>query len=200
MTRTLALIALLASLYGCASTTRIDTTFSSPAVVAATRLLLAGRTVEQGLQQQWERQCRKALQVDGVEVVLLHQVSPDAGMASPAQLSTLAQQLEVDATLSIELTALLFSAPQMPPDNIVSVERQPGMAASTVPSYDIRLRGQKAPAQLPDKQQIAAQFDDADGTILWRGTLISHEANEIEAMARSQCRSLKKTLQKLQLI
>ena len=195
------LLVLLASLHGCISTTRIETTFAAPAETAATSLLLAGRTVEQQFQQRWESRCQQELAAGNLQITLLHRASPNSAMPSASELSELAQQLGVDAVLSIELTALLLAAPQMPPDNIVSVERQPGMAAATVASYDIMLRGsQSTPQPLPDEQQIPAQFDRADGHTLWRGTLISHEANEIDAMARSQCRSLKKILRQLQLI
>ena len=80
---------------------------------------------------------------------------------------------------------------------MVTDERRPSSDASPrSPGFQITLAGNEPESTPLEAQDIEFQLQRPSGKVLWNGLLRTNEANQIEAIARSQCKRLQKTLSK----
>lgn len=187
----LLLLSSLLSLAACASTTEIQTRHQASANAApATHLLLVARTPEQGARRHWENACAETLEGKGLTLTRSHKVLPDWYEAGTNALQQWARDRGADAILLGELTNLVLQPPNMPRD---AGPGDPDMQAQwTITLEDGKVRGAEEPP--PASQEVDFQLIAPAGERLWAGTARSHEANQLAAIARSQCRALHKTL------
>lgn len=187
---------------GCASTSTISTRYLSDAAAEpARRVLLVARTPEADIREAWENQCKEQLDSSAVKLVASHTVMPLWYEAGNDHLITWAQQHNIDAILIGELTALLLAPPQVPPEDFTRQERGLDNTGSQTPTWTFWF-GDKDPEPVvpPLEHEVEFLFTDVDGTPLWNGIVRTHEANDLEAIAESQCRILGKALRDVQLL
>lgn len=184
-------------LVACASTTEIQTRHrASGDRVPATHLLLVARTPEQGVRQQWERACADTLEGKGLTLTRSHKVLPGWFEAGTGALEQWARDRGADAILLGELTRLVLSPPNLPREDGPG---EPGVEAQwTLSLEDGKVKGAEQPAEA--RQEVDFQLIAPTGRRLWAGTARTHEANELAAIAHSQCRALHKTLVSLGLL
>lgn len=190
------LLLLAALTSSCASTSTLVTRHqAAPGVGPVTHVLLVAQTPDAERRTQWEKACASRLP-SAVIISFSHQIWPDAVPEREALLQR-SVSLGADAVLSVELAGLLLLPPQMPPENVVSEERRASSDASPRQrGFQITLSGQAPDTEgLPDPE-IEFQLQRPDGSVLWNALVRSHEANQIEALARSQCRRVAKTLKR----
>ncbi|MDX1805343.1 MAG: hypothetical protein R3292_14835, partial [Alcanivorax sp.] len=68
-------------------------------------------------------------------------------------------------------------------------------AGQPQPTWQIGIGGDLAEKRLADTlRQHGAELLDGNGQPLWTGVTVTHEANQLTAIANSQCSALHKTL------
>lgn len=186
----------------CASTTDFDTRYiTDTAVAPATSVLLVGRTPETNDREKWENACASVLDDRKFELVRSHTALPLWYEAGNDHLLNWASDNNIDTIVIAELTGLLLAPPQMPPNNFMQNERAIGednIGASTW-GFFIGRKEKKTPMP-PETHEVEFQMITADGKTLWNSVALTHEANDLEAIAKSQCRALKRNLGGLLLI
>jgi hypothetical protein len=106
-----------------------------------------------------------------------------------------------DGVLIGEIASLQLLPLQLPPDNVVSAERRPSSDASPRgPGFQIHVAGAEQDEAMAQTQYIDFHLLRANGEALWNGLLSTDEANQVEAIARSQCKKLNTTLKKADLL
>src|SRR5690606_23773052 len=189
-------------LSGCASTTKLTTRYLTDTPVdASTRLLLVARTPEANTREAWENACAGVLDIPALAVQTSHQAMPLWYDAGNDHLLDWATKNGHDAILVAEITGMLLALPQVPSQNYMQRERSIGEddIGSATWSFFLGRKEKESPPP-PEIHEVEFQLLSPDGKMLWNGVGFTHEANEIEAIARSQCRALKKNLQGLHLI
>lgn len=196
LVRLLLLFPLLA-LAACASTTEIQTRHQAPGdAVPVTHLLLVARTPEQDARRHWENECAETLGNKGLTLTRSHKVLPGWFEAGTDALEQWARDRGADAILLGELTRLVLSPPNLPREGAPG---EPDMEAQwTLTLEDGKVKGAEQPAEA--RQEVDFQLIAPTGQRLWAGTARTHEANELTAIADSQCRALHKTLVSLGLL
>jgi hypothetical protein len=199
--RLITLTALLAFVAGCASTTTLVTRHSADTVEApVSKLLLIGRAADFDTRSQWEQACASRLKRDGLHIRSSHSLWPDP-LPDTETLMQEAVSRGFDGVLIGEITSLLLLPLQLPPENVVTEERRSSSDGSPRPQgFQITLAGAEPAAVEAEAQDIEFQLQRPDGKILWNGLLRTNEANQIEAIARSQCKRLGETLRKSALL
>lgn len=195
--RLISLTALLTLLAGCASTTTLVTRHSveNPEMPVG-KLLLIGRAAELDTRRQWEQACAPQLAHNGLLVRSSHSVWPE-NLPETEVLMQEALSRGFDGVMIGEITSLLLLPLQLPPGNVVTDERRPSSDASPrSPGFQITLAGSEPESMPLEVQDIEFQLQRPTGQVLWNGLLRTDEANQIEAIARSQCKRLHKTLRK----
>jgi hypothetical protein len=190
---------LLLASAACAPTSSLQTRYLADNAPRADGLLLVARMPDPAQRRQWERACIDALAVPGLRIVSSHMVMPGWYEAGNDALLAQARQSGLAAVLVAELSGLLLSPMQLPPRNQVSEERFSGPHESQPPRWQIWF-GADTPEQPTPHRQTDVRLIAASGQTRWEGELTTHEANDLGAIANSQCRALLKTLQAHQLL
>jgi|SRR5690554_156533 len=192
---------LLTLLSGCASTTTVVTRNSTDTIEApVSKLLLIGRVDDLEMRQPWEQACAKQLQHNGLDVQSSYKLWPQSLPEQEGLLQEASSQ-GFDGVLMAEIASLQLLPLQLPPDNVVSAERRPSSDASPrTPGFQIHVAGAEQSETLAQTQYIEFHLQRANGEALWNGLLSTNEANQVEAIARSQCKTLSKTLKKAGLL
>ena len=171
----------------CASTTQIDSRYQqTPSLIAGQSLLLAARTPEADIRRQWETLCADKLARQGFSTTVSHRQLPDWQDADIGALVNWSQQHDHDLILVAELTGLLLKAADTLGEPAVGEGRQDVSGQIITLDKDYQ-RERKAE---PISQDVELALHRADGKPLWTGVARTREANEIRAIARSQCRAL----------
>ena len=197
MTRLFAVALMLALGAGCANTSTLVTRHSAgPGEAPVRNLLLVGRSPELKFRSQWELACASRFSSADLRISTSHTLWPEPLPEQEALLQQ-ARDKGFDGVLVGEITSLLLLPPQMPPDNVVSEERRASSDASPrTPGFQFTLGGgNEAPTDLPEDQDIEFQLQRSSGQVLWNGLIRTREANQIGAIARSQCERLHQALQ-----
>lgn len=186
-------------LAGCASTSSVMTRYASAdSATALSHLLVVARTPEQPVRARWESVCRDTFTAG--TATASHDPLPgwfDSGHQQPLQ--WLAATHPHGAVLIVDLTALLLPPMQMPAHNEVSRERFPGDHTQQQDTFRIEFgsSGSKDARAPEDTLTTEARLVLANGDIAWDAVISTREANDLAAIARSQCRALDKTLRRL---
>lgn len=176
-------------LLGCASTSDIVTRYGA-GIVPGERLLLATRSPEPALRRQWENACVPLLRKQGFDVVTSMDVLPAWFATGTDELEKWASANNVPGILVAELSALLPEPAHYNPAQGLSDNRSHQDVLVVVPAKEFR-EARDAPQA---RQNIDIELLGADGRTRWRAELITHEANNIAAIARSQCATLAQAL------
>lgn len=190
------LTATLLILSGCVNTSTLVTRhLAEPGEPAVTHLLLVGRSPDIKTRRQWESACASRLQHAGLNIALSHHLWSEDVLPPHDSLMQQAQQSGFDGVLIGEITALLLAPMQLPPENVVSQERRSSSDASPqAEGFQITLGGKERQTFELQDMDIEFQLLSAQGKMLWNGLLRTHEANQIEAIARSQCKRVREAL------
>lgn len=186
----------------CASTSNVATRYlASPAEPVGPRMLLAGRSAEPHVRHDWESVCATQLQRAGYQVTRSEDPLPGWFEPDSEELLRWSQAHDVDVILIAELTRLLPGPMMEPPGP--DQRRDAGGAGSgrgsqgtlTIPlGESLRER----PRDTPDLQQnIEVMLLESNGHALWAADISTDEANEVRAVAKSQCREIRNTLREL---
>ncbi|MED5239193.1 MAG: hypothetical protein VX379_06425 [Pseudomonadota bacterium] len=182
-------------LAGCASTTEVTTRFTSEESFPATdRMLLVAHTPEGGVRETWELTCRDIFSSDSLTILLSHQELPLWYEGGKQRILDWAQNTGVDRVLVVELTHLLIDAaePPQPVNQLNAMNQPPG---SPPPTWEMGIGGDLKQADVPEAlRQHGAELINAQGSPIWTGVATTHEANNMVAIAKSQCQALRKTL------
>lgn len=182
-------------LTGCASTTEITTRYTSEdAFPTQNQLLLVAHTPEGSVRETWELTCRDIFSSDSLTVLLSHQELPLWYEGGKQRILTWAQETGVDRILAVELTHLLIDAaePPQPGNQLNAMDQPPG---SPPPTWEMGIGGDLKKADIPEAlRQHGAELINAEGSPIWTGIATTHEANNMVAIAKSQCQALRKTL------
>lgn len=190
------------ALGGCATTTQLTTRYlTDTPVEPAARILLVARTPETDMRIDWENTCAEKLSTPGLEVVRSHKALPLWYEAGNELLQRWAAEHQLDAILIAELTGLLLAPPQVPAQNYAQQERSIGEDNIGAATWSFFLgRKEKELPPPPEVHQIEFQLIQPDGKTLWNGIGHTHEANDLDAIARSQCKALEMNLRGLRLL
>lgn len=182
-------------LTGCASTTDVTTRFTNEqAYPRQDQLLLVAHTPEGGVRETWELTCRDIFSSNSLTVLLSHQELPLWYEGGKQRILSWAQETGVDRILVVELTHLLIDAaePPQPVNQLNAMNQPPG---SPPPTWEVGIGGDLKKADIPEAlRQHGAELIDAEGTPIWTGIATTHEANNMTAIAKSQCQALRNTL------
>jgi hypothetical protein len=185
------------ALAGCASTSDVSTRYQPTGTETLERLMLVGRTPEKPLRHRWEDECARALE-GKAEMVRSHTLLPLWYEPGTERLEDAARQRDIDAILVAELTRLLLPRPHLPQPDLLNDQRGALEDPIGEPQWSFFIgRKEKKDAPNPTYYEVDFQLLAADGTLIWAGSTITHEANELGAIAHSQCRALKKTFNEL---
>lgn len=198
--RSLLILPLMASLVlgGCASTSELTTRYlAAPAEITGPRLLLAGRSPEPHVRDEWEKSCAEILRDAGFRVTRSARSLPRWFEPGSADLTEWAGEHNTDLILIAELTRLLPAPMMAPPTQ--EQRRTPGMhdneGTLSIPLGE-SLRDR--PRDTPELQQnIEIMLLDGSGLPIWAADIQTDEANEIRAVARSQCREMRRVMREL---
>lgn len=187
---------------GCASTTEINTRYlTDTAVAPAPSVLLVGRTPETDMRARWENACAEVLEGRRLTVIRSHEALPLWYEAGNDRLLNWAREHNVDSLLIAEITGLLLAPQQLPTQSYMQSERNVGAPPVGTPTWSFWFGGGNKSTQAPTEiHEIEFQLLDRDGKTRWNGVGFTHEANELEAIARSQCQALQKSLTGLRLL
>lgn len=193
----------------CAQTTQIEPRYLAPATVLPTTgtkaLLIAARTPDTIYRANWETACSQAFSGQTMAISLSHKVLPDWDDRRVKGLSDWALRHQVGAILVVDIAALLLAPPQPPSgisnDTFGISQNGPNEDDIGKPDWSFFIgRKEKRKAQPPRLHSSEAQLLSASGTLLWDGLMTTHEANDLGAIANSQCQAIKRRLTKLKLL
>lgn len=188
----------------CANTTQVQTRYQIAAAGTAHSLLLVARTPEAHYRKTWENTCANVLASASLQVTKSMDAMPDWFDSDTKSLTDWIVKHHIDRVLLVDITGLLLAPPQMPgmPADASGVApRAPREDPIGVPEWNFFI-GQKSKAlpALSFEHQVEAQLLNADGKMLWNAMLTTHEANDLEAIASSQCQAIKRVLLEQHLI
>ena len=184
---------------GCASTSQITTHYPEGGYtgeISGQKILLAGRTPEGSIREEWEDTCAPILEHAGFRVTRSHRVMPQWYEPGNEALKRWAATHDASMIMVAELTGLLLAPFQQAREYRLNPDA--GMAYDPVreevgvitPIRDYReIRDDPAL-----DQSIEVTLFAGNGDALWRGEVDTREANEVKAIARSQCQALVKML------
>lgn len=184
-----ALFSSLWLLQGCASTSDLVTRYGT-STAPGEQLLLATRSPEPGLRRQWEAACAPLLRKQGFHVITSMDVLPAWFATGTGELERWASAQGVPGILVADLSALLPEPAHYNSAQGLGDNRSHHDVLVVVPPKEFR-EARDAPEP---RQNIEIELLEADGRIQWRAELITHEANNIPAIARSQCAALAQAL------
>ncbi len=184
---------------GCASTTRLSTHYiNSDITPRGEHLLIAARTPEPAVYRQWETSCGEVLAGAGFQLYYSHQVMPDWTEKGQGALLNWASNSPSELILMVDLTSLQLLSFSTSPDRVQTESISPsGPHDERGTQITLNKTYQDERKAAPINQDIRPELLRADGTPIWSGIAKTHEANEIGAIARSQCRALAKRFSKL---
>lgn len=181
------LSALLVSLLaGCASTTEIRARNTEPPSLKPGTVLLAARSPDPAVRRQWEQACAPGLKRAGVTVMMAHQQLPGWYENDNDALQHWADGAGVSQLLVADVTPLFTGPAQHPSDQPWGNHQGHLDDAAVMPSA----REYRALRNTPDTTVRTEVQLVMDGKLAWVGDLYTDEANQIAAVARSQCRAL----------
>lgn len=191
---------LLVLLSACASTTQVETRYQRTGAMPQVRsLLLVARTPETSYRETWENACHPLFTSARLAVTDSTTALPNWFESGTKSLTEWITANHLDAILLVDITNLLLSPPQMPgqmddPSGIL--QRAPREDPIGVPTWNIFLgKKSKRPGAPPRITKAEAQLLDPVGNLLWDGFLVTHEANDLDAIATSQCKAIRKQLE-----
>lgn len=207
MFRRLNVCTIMLLLGGCAATTDMTLRYLADSPVTAVRtMLLVGRTPEFDDRERWENACAKELRQRKLTLITSNTSLPLWHEAGNDHLLTWARENQVDAVLIAELTGLLLAPVQIPPQNFMQSERAIGEGSISPSTWDFSIsrnsidRKEKPTSAPSEIHEVEFQLISPSGKTLWNGIGLTHEANDLEAIAKSQCRALKRNLKNHQLL
>jgi hypothetical protein len=194
--RLIAVSTLLALTTGCANTSSLTTRYVADNGEAPVQnLLLVGRSAELKTRIQWEKACASRLGGGELTITFSHNLWPQEQLPDSEALLAQASAQGFDGVLIADITSLLLLPLQMPPDNVVTEERRfSGDTAGQSSRFGITLGTSTKAAPVMDDPQIEFQLQRPGGKVLWNALVHTHDANQIEAIARSQCQRVRKSL------
>lgn len=199
LTRLLALTPVLL-LAACASTTEVRTRHTAESTTnPAGHILLAARSPEAEKQTAWERQCKRVLTRPGLQITRGQKAIPGWQEPDTKALEAWARKHGADAVLLADITGLLIGPAHIPETDPATGE--PEIQAQW--TFYFGKDGPSAKQRERDEsvyQDIEVEWIAPDGKRFWTGVARTHEARELTAIARSQCKALGKTLSKRGLI
>lgn len=188
----MALPACLVLVAGCASTSNVAVHYDKRAE-HGTQWLLAARTPEERYRTEWERACAPILSRAGYQVTQSHKAMPGWFEPGNTALKQRADELGLDGVLIVELTALLIA--RFPEMHETRLNPEAGSGLIGYHEQVVPIREFRAARDIPPSDQnVEVMLITVDGQPLWRGDILTREANSISAIARSQCRALIKAL------
>jgi hypothetical protein len=179
----------LAFLTGCASTSDIATRYGAISLEGDT-LLLATRSPDPQVRKRWENACEPAFRKQGYDVTQSFTVLPAWFATGTDELERWASANGIRNILVAELTGLLPAPPHYNPPEVLSGNNMHHDVQIMVPAREYRETRDAAEAD----QNIEVNLLNNEGRILWRADVVTREANNIAAIARSQCEALAKSL------
>lgn len=193
-----ALLCSLVLLSGCASTSDISTRYFDEDIPSAQQILLVARSAENKTRAQWEKICLSELSETDKPIVASYQVMPNLSEGYNQALTGWAsQQTLLTDVLIFEISGLLLAPPQIPPGNEVSVERYNPEQPIGEPTWKISFGKKETQPTPPDRTITEVRVLTSKGKTRWEGLVTSHEANDITAIARSQCKALAPMLKRI---
>lgn len=194
----LAVLVCCLTLVSCARTSQVSTRYAGvqPDPLPS-QLLLVARMPESKQRQQWEQACLPHFQrSDSLSVTASADALPNWYEGGNARLLDWAQRHGTDtAILVFELTDLLLAPFSMPPGNVVSSERFRNENPMGEPTWQINLGGgENRPPDVPETRETEVRLIASNGDVRWEGVVLTREANDLAAIARSQCRAVQDTL------
>lgn len=182
-------------LAACASTTELDTRYQHEATTPPIdSLLLVAKTPDSSYRNQWENACQTEFKHLPLTMETSTNVDPSwDGISAFTSRSTKPSGL---STLIVDITPLLLAPPQIPgmidPDGDLLLTA-PNEDAIGIPTWTFFIgRKAKKTPEPPLLHVLEAQLLDEKDNLLWDGVMTTHEANDLKAIAKSQCRALKK--------
>lgn len=201
MRRALSFFLLLSVLLGCANTTEVTTRFSvdTPPSPANTLLLVAD-TPEEHVREIWELTCKDVFQQRALTILLSHQELPLWYEDGKNRMLRWAQNQGLQQILVMDLTQLLINAPAPPAaGNQLNPMASPDQ--QTPATWQMSLDGKAMPRDVDDTlREHDVEVFGANGTPIWTGIAVTHEANNLAVIAKSQCTALQRTLREQALI
>jgi len=179
----------VALLTGCASTSDIATRYGAISLDGDT-LLLATRSPDPQVRERWENACEPAFRRQGYDVTQSFTVLPAWFATGTDELERWASANGIRNILVAELTGLLPAPANYNPPDVLSGNNLHHEVQIMVPAREFR-ETRDAPQV---DQNIEVNLLNNEGRILWRADVITREANNIPAIARSQCEALAKSL------
>lgn len=205
--------ALVLLLSACAQTTQIEPRYLAPKLAPDTarrttdinRLLIAARTPDATYRSNWEAACGRVFSKTGMNVSLSYKALPDWNDLHIEELSDWALAHRVDAILMVDITTLLLAPPQPPSgisnDTFGISQNGPNEDDIGKPDWSFFIgRKEKRKAQPPRLHSSEAQLLSPSGKMLWDGLMTTHEANDLAAIASSQCEAIKQRLTKIKIL
>lgn len=178
-----------AFLTGCASTSDVATRYGAISLQGNT-LLLATRSPDPQVRKRWENACEPTFSKQGYAVTQSFTVLPAWFATGTDELERWASANGIQNILVAELTGLLPAPPKYNPPEVLSGNTLHNEVQIMVPAHEYR-ETRDAPQA---NQNIEVNLLNNEGRILWRADVITREANNIGAIARSQCEALAKAL------
>lgn len=196
------LLLLSLSLAACAATTEVSTRYLAESRPApASHLLLVARTPEKAFRREWEDSCADILAGNGLTVTRSYRVLPLWYEPGTERLEEWASKHGADAILVGELTRLVLPKPDLSHPDVVNSGRGELEDPIGEPEWSFFIgRKEKEEDPWPIYQEIFFQLFAANGKSLWSGTTLTHEANNLGAIAGSQCKALRKRLSSMNLL
>lgn len=193
-----ALLCSLVLLSGCASTSDISTRYFDEDIPSAQQILLVARSAENKTRMQWEKICLSELSETGKPIVASHQVMSNLSDGYNQALTGWAsQQTLLTDVLIFEISGLLLAPPQIPPGNEVSVERYSPEQPIGESTWKFSFGQQENQTIPPERIITETRLLTSEGKTRWEGLVTSHEANDMAAIARSQCKALAPMLKRI---
>ena len=201
MLQRLVILVACLTLAACARTSQVTTRFmgAMPATPPS-HLLLVARMPERDQRQRWEQACLTRFHKrERAAVTASSDALPGWYEGGNDQLLNWAGNRSPDsAVLIFELTDLLLAPFSMPPGNVVSSERFRQEDPLGEPTWRINLGGaEDIPADLQEVHETEVRLITGAGDVLWEGVVQTREANELAAIARSQCSAVLDRLSEL---
>ena len=186
---------------GCASTTQVTTRFTAEGSHPPQEtLLLVAHTPEGSTRETWELTCKEIFSSSSLTISLSHQELPLWYEGGKTRILDWAQNNDVQRILVVELTHLLIDA-AAPPAAGNQLNPMDQSAGVMTPTWQMGIGGDLAEKDIPDAlRQHGAELINATGKPLWTGVATTHEASNTVAIAKSQCKALRKTLREHHLI
>jgi hypothetical protein len=182
----------------CASTSQVSSRYLDAEIPAAQQILLVARAAENNMRIEWERVCLAQLKATKINLTPSYIALANwSEGTNEALLDWAAEQTIASEILIFEISGLLIAPPQIPPNNEVSVKRYHPEEPIGEPTWTFSFGAKDQKQTPPERYFTEVRLLTAEGQTRWEGLITSHEANDLSAIARSQCKSMVSTLKEL---